>query len=87
LSCRPAGLSTQKYPTHSTNSRVRKGGACQIWPVVTAGSLLMRGVKAATEETGPILGPELVGTAAIEVTAAAAVAGVAAVGVERAIMC
>ena len=47
----------------------------------------MRGVKAATEETGPILGPELVGTAAIEVTAAAAVAGVAAVGAERAIMC
>jgi hypothetical protein len=85
---RPAGLSTRKYPTHSTNSRVGEGGACRIWPVETAGSLSMRGAKAATEETGPILGPELVGTAATGATAAAAaVAGVAAVGVERAIMC
>ena len=66
---------------------MEKGGACWIWPVVTAGSLSMRGVKAATEETGLILGPKLVGTAATEATAAAAVAGVAAVGAERAIMC
>ena len=48
----------------------------------------MRGVKAATEKTGPMLGPELVGTAATRATAAAvAVAGVAAVRAERAIMC
>ena len=53
-----------------------------------AGSLSIRGVKAATEETGPMLGPELVGMAAIGATAAAAaVAGVAAVGAERAIIC
>jgi hypothetical protein len=67
---------------------VGEGGACRIWPVEMAGSLSIRGVKAATEETGPMLGPELVGMAAIGATAAAAaVAGVAAVGAERAIIC
>jgi hypothetical protein len=67
---------------------VGEGGTCRIWPVVTAGSLSMRRAKVATEKTCLILGPELVGTAATGATAAAiAVAGVVAVGAERAIMC
>jgi hypothetical protein len=33
----------------------------RIWPVVMAGFLSIRGAKAATEKTGPMLRPGLVG--------------------------